>query len=140
MRIMALDYGEKTVGVALSDELNMTAQPFETIFRKRPTKLRRTYARLEEIIDQQDVGVIVVGLPILDDGSEGERCVRVRAFADDLKRRTDLPVYFEDERYTTAEADDILARMDVDPRERKEYIDKIAASLILEQYMHADSA
>ncbi len=135
MRIMALDYGDKTVGVALTDELGMTAQPFETIFRERATKLRRTYARIEEIVDEKGVGEIVVGLPLLDDGSEGERCFLVRQFADDLKRRTKLPVYFEDERYTTAAADDILDEMNIAPYERKSYIDKIAASIILEQYL-----
>ena len=135
MRIMALDYGAKTVGVALSDELLLTAQPKETITRDRESKIRRTLVRIEEIVSEYDVGRIVVGLPLNMDGSEGERAKRARAFGEQVSRRTALPVVMYDERLTTVEADEMLRRMEIPPEQRKNYIDQIAASVILQDYM-----
>ena len=135
MRIMALDYGAKTVGVALSDELLLTAQPKETITRDRESKLRRTLVRIEELVTEYDVGQIIVGLPLNMDGSEGERAERARAFGDQVSRRTALPVVMYDERLTTVEADEMLRRMEIPPEHRKQYIDQIAASVILQDYM-----
>ena len=142
MRIMALDYGAKTVGVALSDELLLTAQPKETITRDRESKLRRTLVRIEELVTEYDVGQIIVGLPLNMDGSEGERAKRARAFGDQVSRRTALPVVMYDERLTTVEADEMLRRMEIPPEHRKQYIDQIAASVILQDYMenHNSSA
>ena len=74
MRIMGLDYGDKTVGVAISDEMLLTAQPVETIKRERANKLRQTYARIEELIMEYDIGKIVTGLPLGMDDKEGVRC------------------------------------------------------------------
>ena len=84
MRIMGLDYGSRTVGVAISDDLLMTAQPKETIVRTSENKLRKTYARIEELIKEYDVQKIIVGLPLMTDGSEGERAKLSRDFADTL--------------------------------------------------------
>ena len=140
MRVMGLDYGAKTVGVALSDSLLMTAEPKETIWRDRESKIRRTLARIEELIREYDVMLIVVGLPLNMDDSVGERAEAAMAFQDRLQRRTGLPVVMSDERLTTVEADEMLNTMGVKPEKRKQYIDQIAASLILQDYMknHAE--
>ena len=135
MRVMGLDYGAKTVGVAISDELLMTAQPKETITRDRESKLRKTLVRIEELVSEYDVGLIVVGLPLNMDDSEGERAQAARAFGDQVSRRTALPVVMYDERLTTVEADEMLQRMEIPREHRKQYIDQIAASVILQDYM-----
>ena len=104
MRIMGLDYGAKTVGVAMSDEMLMTAQPLETITRERETKLRKTYARLEALMEEYQVDRVVVGLPKKMNNEEGERCHMTREFARRLEERTGLDVVFWDERLTKSEA------------------------------------
>ena len=129
MRIMGLDYGDKTVGVAISDELLLTAQPVETIQRERPAKLRKTFARIEELIGTYEVDRIVLGL------QEGERCERTREFGDQLAKRTGIEIIYQDERLTTKEADAVLNEGGVRKENRKEYIDKLAASLILQGYL-----
>lgn len=135
MRVMGLDYGSKTVGVALSDELLMTAQPKETIWRDREGKIRRTLARIEELIVENDVRLIVLGLPLNMNDSVGERAEAALAFKDRLERRTSLPVVMSDERLTTVEADEILTKMQIPPQHRKQYLDQVAASVILQEYM-----
>lgn len=134
-----MDFGAKTVGVAISDELLLTAQPIETITRERETKLRKTFARIEELIEEYEVEKIVVGLPVKMNGEEGERCVRTREFAENLERRTGLEVIFEDERLTTVEADAVLSEAGVGKERRKKYVDKLAASLILKSYLESIS-
>ena len=135
MRIMGLDYGDKTVGVAISDELGLTAQPFETIYRERWNKLRQTCKRLEEIIIEKKVERIVVGKPLNMNGTEGERLERTREFIGMIERRTGLEVIELDERLTTMEADRILDMTGVSESGRKEYIDKMAAAIILQTYL-----
>ena len=135
MRIMGLDYGTKTVGVALSDAMLMIAQPYETITRERPAQLRKTLQRLEAIIKEQEVGEIVLGLPKNMNNTEGERAAATREFQEMLERRTLLPVYLQDERLTTIEADRILEETGVARSARKEHIDKIAAAIILQTYL-----
>lgn len=135
MRIMGLDYGDKTVGVAISDELLLTAQPVETIQRERPVKLRKTFARIEELIGTYEVDRIVLGLPKRMDNQEGERCERTREFGDQLAKRTGIEIIYQDERLTTKEADAVLNEGGVRKENRKEYIDKLAASLILQGYL-----
>ena len=135
MRIMGLDYGSKTVGVALSDALLLTAQPFETIERTEENKLRRTCARIEEIIREYEVQEIILGLPLHMDDTASPVSEKVCAFQEMLVRRTGLPVILSDERLTTVEADEILAESGVKKSERKKYIDKIAASFILQEYL-----
>ncbi|MBR1741994.1 MAG: Holliday junction resolvase RuvX [Lachnospiraceae bacterium] len=137
MRIMGLDYGAKTVGVAISDELLLTAQPLETIKRERETKLRQTFARIEALIEEYGVEKIVVGLPKKLNNEEGERCEKTREFAENLERRTGLEILFFDERLTTAEADGVLSEAGVAKENRKRYIDKLAASLILKNYLES---
>ena len=108
MRVMGLDYGDKTVGVAISDELLITAQPIETIERERANKLRKTYQRIEALIAEYSVDKIVIGRPLNMNGTEGERVETTRAFRDELSRRTGLEIVEVDERLTTVEANRIL--------------------------------
>lgn len=137
MRIIGLDYGSKTVGVAVSDEMLLTAQPLTTIYRDRPTKLRQTMAQIEEILESYEVERIVLGLPKRLNNEEGERCKRTREFGKMLIKRTGLDVVYQDERLTTVEANGVLERGGVIKCHRKQYIDKLAASLILQSYLDA---
>lgn len=135
MRIMGLDYGAKTVGVAISDELLMTAQPVETITRTREDKLRQTLARIEALIEEYQVEKVVIGLPKKMNNEEGERCIKTRDFAGKVESRTGLEIVFWDERLTTVAANAVLEEANVSKEHRKEYIDKVAASLILKGYL-----
>ncbi len=135
MRIMALDYGSKTVGVALTDALGLTVQPLETVTRDQENKLRKTCRRIEEIARTYEVERIVVGLPLNMDGTPSERSRASEAFAEMIGRRTGLPVFLQDERLTTVEADEVLRESGVRPEERKAVIDRIAASFILRDYL-----
>ncbi|MCI2048957.1 MAG: Holliday junction resolvase RuvX [Lachnospiraceae bacterium] len=135
MRIMALDYGSKTVGVALSDELLMTAQPKEIIRRDRDGMIRKTLQRIEQLILENDVRIIVLGLPLNMDDSSGERARLSQDFGDRIMRRTGVPVIMSDERLTTVEADEMMDRMEIRPESRGKYVDMLAACVILRDYM-----
>lgn len=135
MRILGLDFGSKTVGVAISDPLLITAQGLEIIRRKEENKLRQTLARIEEIIVEYDVTEIVLGLPKNMNDTEGTRAQLSREFKDKLERRTGLPVVMWDERLTTVEADNIMMEAGIRRENRKDYVDMIAAQLILEGYL-----
>lgn len=135
MRILGLDYGTKTVGVAISDPLGFTAQGVETIFRKEENKLRQTYARIEAIIQENGVELVVVGLPKNMNNTEGEMAQKAKEFAENLERRSGIKVVMEDERLTTMMADKVLAEYNVKQQDRKQYIDKIAATYILQGYL-----
>ena len=135
MRIMGLDFGSKTVGVAVSDPLGITAQGVEIIRRKEENKLRQTYARIEELILEYQVEEIVLGLPKNMNATEGERAQLTREFQDRLERRTGLPVKLWDERLTTVAADQARMEAGIRREHRKDYVDRIAASLILQGYL-----
>lgn len=135
MRAMGLDYGTKTVGVAISDALGLTAQGIETIQRKEENKLRRTLARIEELIAEYEVGTIVLGFPKHMNNDIGERAEKSLEFRDMLVRRTGLNVIMWDERLTTVEAERTLIESNVRRENRKKYIDKIAAVFILQGYL-----
>lgn len=135
MRIMGLDFGSKTVGVAVSDALLLTAQGVEIIRRKEENKLRQTLARIEELIQQYEVEEIVLGLPKHMNGSEGVRVELTNAFQDKLTRRTGLPVVLWDERLTTVEADYVMKEAGIRREHRKDYVDQIAATIILQGYL-----
>lgn len=136
MRIMGLDYGSRTVGVAISDELLITAQAKEIIRRKEENKLRQTLARIEELIQEYGVDKIILGLPVNMDESPSERSNLCLEFKDKLERRTGIPVEMLDERLTTVEADEIMDEVGIKGRkERKEYVDMIAAQIILQDYL-----
>ena len=121
-RVLGLDFGSKTVGVAISDPLLITAQSLETITRESPNKLRRTYAR-------------IVGLPKHMNDSEGERAELTREFAEKLGRRTGLEIIMWDERMTTIMAEKVLQESGVRRENRKTYIDSVAATFILQDYL-----
>ena len=136
MRILGLDFGTKTVGVAISDELLITAQGVEIVRRKAPTKLRQTLARIEEIIEQYGgVEKIVLGYPKNMNNTEGERCERTNEFKEMLEKRTGLEVVLWDERLTTVSADNAMMEMGIRREDRKEYVDEIAAIFILQGYL-----
>ena len=135
MRIMGLDFGSKTVGVAISDALLLTAQGIEIIRRKEENKLRQTLARIEELIVEYEVQEIVLGLPKHMNATEGVRVELTQEFKEKLERRTGLPVIFWDERLTTVAADKIMMEAGIRREQRKEHVDRIAASLILQGYL-----
>lgn len=135
MRIMGLDFGSKTVGVAVSDPLLITAQGIEIIRRKDENKLRRTLARIEELIQEYGVEEIVLGLPKNMNDTEGVRVMLTMEFKEKLERRTGLAVHTWDERLTTVAADKTMMEAGVRRENRKEYVDKIAAVLILQGYL-----
>ncbi len=139
MRIMGLDYGTKTVGVAISDALCLTAQGIETITRKEENKLRRTCARIEELIREYEVEQIVLGFPKHMNNDIGERAEKSLEFKEMLERRTGLEVVMWDERLTTVSAERTLMESGVRREDRKKYIDKIAAVFILQGYLDSVS-
>ena len=135
MRVLGLDYGSKTVGVAVSDPLGLTAQGVETVWRKQENKLRRTLARIEEIISEYQVTEIVLGYPKNMNNTVGERAEKSLEFKEMLERRTGLEVIMWDERLTTVEANRTLMEASVRRENRKEYLDGIAAVFILQGYL-----
>lgn len=139
MRVMGLDYGSKTVGVAISDALLVTAQGIETIERKEENKLRRTLARIEELAKEYEVDRIVLGFPKNMNNTLGERAQKTLDFQAMLERRVGLPVILWDERLTTVEAERTLIESGVRREERKKYVDKIAAVFILQGYLDSIS-
>ena len=135
MRIMGLDFGSKTVGVAVSDPLGITAQPIEIVRRKSENKLRQTLARIEELIREYQVTQLVLGLPKNMNNTLGERAEKSLEFKEMLERRTCLPVVMWDERLTTVEANRALMEGNVRREERGKYVDALAAVLILQGYL-----
>ena len=135
MRIMGLDFGSKTVGVAVSDPLLITAQGLEIIRRKEENKLRQTLARIEELIGEYEVGEIVLGLPKNMNDTLGVRAELSLEFKEKLERRTGLAVTMWDERLTTVAADRTMMEAGIRREHRKDYVDQIAASLILQGYL-----
>ena len=135
MRIMGLDYGSKTVGVAVSDPLGLTAQGIEIVRRKSENKLRQTLARIEEIAKEYSVEKIVLGFPKHMNNDIGERAEKSLEFKEMLERRTGLPVVMWDERLTTVEADRTMMETGIRRENRKEYVDMIAAVFILQGYL-----
>ena len=138
MRMMGLDYGSTTVGVAMSDALGYTSQPKETIVREKENHLRRTLAKIAELAEENEIGLIVLGRPVRMDGTDGTRVARTEEFREALEKRVSVPIVWQDERLTTVEADEILEEMRIPRSERKKYIDSIAASIILRDYMNGE--
>ena len=135
IRIMGLDYGSKTVGVAISDPLGLTAQGIEIIRRTSENKLRRTLARIEELVREYEVTSIVLGFPKNMNNTVGERGEKSLEFKEMLERRTGIPVVMWDERLTTVSANRTLMESGVRREDRKEYVDMIAAVYILQGYL-----
>lgn len=139
MRIMGLDYGTKTVGVAVSDPLGITAQAVETVERKAENKLRQTLARIEALAKEYEVEKFVLGLPKHMNNDIGERAEKSIEFGELLHRRTGIEVVMWDERLTTASAERTLIEAGVRRENRKQVIDQIAAVFILQSYLDSRS-
>ena len=135
MRILGLDFGSKTVGVAVSDPLMIPAQGVEIIRRKDENKLRQTLARIEELVKEYEAERIVLGLPKNMNNTMGERVEKTMEFKASLERRTGLEVVLWDERLTTVAADQAMMEAGIRRENRKDYVDMIAASLILQGYL-----
>ena len=135
MRVLGLDYGSKTVGVAVSDPMGLTAQGVETIWRKQENKLRQTLARIEELVSEYQVERIVLGYPKNMNNTVGERALKSLEFKEKLERRTGLPGVMWDERLTTVEAERTLMETGVRRENRKQYLDELAAIFILQGYL-----
>ncbi len=134
-KIMGLDYGSVTVGVAISDGLLLTAQGIEVIRRKQENKLRQTLARIEELIAEYEIGVIVLGYPKHLNNTIGERAIKSEEFAEKLRQRTGLEVVLWDERLTTTAAHQVLDQGGLSYQEKALVVDKLAAVLILQGYL-----
>lgn len=135
MRIMGLDYGSVTVGVAVSDQLGLIAQGIEVIRRKEENKLRRTYARIEELILEYSIECIVLGYPKNMNNSLGVRCEKSEVFAEAIRRRTGLEVVLWDERLTTVAAHSAMIEGKLRREQRNKIVDKVAAVFILQGYL-----
>jgi len=134
MRLMALDYGERGVGVAISDELRLTVRPLTTI-RREKQRYAQVIERIRELVAEHEIATLVVGLPLNMDGTRGAAVERVETFISDLRRSVPIPIVTVDERLTSLEADRILREMGVGPRERRARSDEYAASIILQDYI-----
>lgn len=132
MRIMSLDVGSRTIGIACSDALLMTAQGIETI---RRTSLEKEFNRLQELITEYEVHELVVGMPKNMNGTKGERAEKTEEFVEKMKEVIDLPVTYWDERLSTVMAERQLIAADVSRKKRKSVIDKMAAVVILQGYL-----
>lgn len=135
MRVMGLDYGSKTIGVAISDPLGLTAQGIEIIRREEENKLRKSLRRIEELIKEYQVEEIVLGFPKNMNNTIGERAEKSLQLKKTLERRCKLPVIMWDERLTTVEANRTLMESKVRRENRSKYVDMIAAVFILQGYL-----
>lgn len=135
MRIMGLDYGSKTVGVAISDPLGLTAQGIEIIRRKSENHLRQTLARIEELVAEYQVEYIVLGFPKNMNNTIGDRAEKSLEFKQMLERRTGLTVFMWDERLTTVEANRTMMEAGIRRENRYKYVDQLAAVFILQGYL-----
>lgn len=131
-RLLGLDLGSKTIGLALSDVTRTIATPFDTI---RRTKFTKDAEELFSVVDKHEVGGLVLGLPVEMDGAEGPRCQSTRSFAANLLRLRDLPVLFWDERLSTAAVTRTLLEADSSRKRRAEVVDKMAAGFILQGFL-----
>lgn len=138
MRVMGLDFGSKTVGIAVSDSLGLTAQGVEIIRRTSENKLRQTLARIEALIREYEVGTLVLGFPKNMNNTIGDRAGKSLAFKEMLEKRTGLPVVMWDERLTTVAANRTMMEGNVRREDRKKYVDKLAAVLILQGYLDCE--
>lgn len=136
MRVMGLDFGARTVGVAMTDPMGLTAQPVKTITRERESAIRKTLSEIAALIEEYQVERVILGLPLNMNDSEGERAEKTRAFAEKLAARITVPIEFMDERLTTLAAQEILDESGVPRSEQKRVIDQVAAQLILQSWMH----
>jgi len=135
-RILGLDVGSKTIGLAVSDPLGITAQGLETIRRKNK---RLDFERLEQVVREREIAEIVVGYPLRMSGAEGTQAEKMRRFAEELRQRFQLPVHLWDERLSSAQANRLLRETEMSIKRRGEVVDRLAAVLILQSWMDARS-
>ena len=138
MRILAIDYGSKGIGIAISDELQMMARPLTTIRRER-MKMSEIYDRISSLVQENEAGELVVGMPLNMDGSKGDAAIIVEKFISKLKEKVEIPVFAVDERLTSHEADQILREMGVGEKERRARSDEYAAMIILQDFLDQKS-
>ena len=138
MRILAIDYGSKGIGIAISDELQMMARPLTTIRRER-MKMSEIYDRISSLVLENEAGELVVGMPLNMDGSRGDAALSVEKFISKLKEKMEIPVFAVDERLTSHEADQILREMGVGEKERRARSDEYAAMVILQDFLDQKS-
>jgi putative Holliday junction resolvase len=138
MRVMAVDYGTKAIGLAICDELQLTVRPLATI-RRAGQDQKQVAVRIRDQVTEQEVGALVVGLPLNMDGTRGDAVEKVERFIIDLQAHLSIPIIMIDERLTSYEADQILREMGVSPKERKAKSDEYAAVLILQDYLDGQS-
>jgi putative Holliday junction resolvase len=136
-RILALDYGTKTVGVAVCDEMHITITPLNVIRRNKPTKLRQTLSRISELIDEYQPALVVLGFPYNLDGTEGFRCEDTISFKEQLENRIKVPIVLYDERLSTVEAYEIMDEQGIDKLTQREVVDSYAAEVILRSYLNS---
>ena len=137
MRILALDHGTKRMGIAISDELKMIAQPLEFI----PAEPRQALVdRLRDLVKEKEVELIVIGMPRNMNGTYGPAAEKVRAFADGIRTEIETPIRFWDERLTSTQANRLLAEANVKGRDRREKVDKMAAAILLQSFLDAGAA
>ncbi len=136
MRKLGVDLGQVRIGLALSDALNIFASALETYYRKN---LEQDLKHIADIANKNDVDVIVFGLPLNMDGTQGEKCQETYDFANELKKYCNQKIVFIDERLTTVSAEKVLIDANVSRRDRKEVIDKVAATFILQSYLDKKS-
>ena len=140
MRVLGLDYGDKTVGVAISDPFGWTAQGLEIIKRNNPNEHKQSLGRLAELIEEYNVETIILGFPKNMDNSEGPRCEKTKQYKERLERRfPKIPVILWDERMSTMAAERSLLEADFDRKKLKTVIDKMAAVHILQGYLNSKS-
>lgn len=139
MRIMGLDFGSVTVGVAISDELHLTAQGIEVIRRKENNKLRRTLARIEQLVKEYEVTSICLGYPKNMNNTIGERAKQTEEFAKLLEKRIKLPVILWDERLTTVAAHQAMIEGNMSREKRAKVVDKVAAVVLLQSYLDSQN-
>jgi len=135
-RILAVDYGVKRIGLALSDTIGITAQEFDTI---NVLKKDEHFLRIKEIVEKEKVKKILIGMPLNMNGSKGERAREVEKFIEKLKRYVNIPVIMKDERLTSVEAKKIMVSLGQKTGKNKEKIDRLAAVLLLETYLESIS-
>ena len=140
MRLLGLDYGSKTGGVAVSDPLGIGASAVEIIRREKEGHLRRTLKRIEELVRQYEAEAIVLGYPLNMNGTAGDRAEKTLEFKEKLEARLPIPVFLCDERLTTVEAEEIMALNGIRQADYKEHVDMIAAQVILEDWMNDQAA
>ncbi len=138
MRVMAIDYGTKSIGVAVCDELQLASRPLTTIRRER-MKPAEVTARIRALAEENEAGALVVGLPLNMDGSHGKAAARVERLIADLREQLAIPIVAVDERLTSYEADQLLREMGVSERERRQRSDEYAAMIILQDYLDAQA-